>query len=81
MIKVVVVLTFIGGAYAGTICLTEDYLNKLLKRFIYTAIALGRKCKIIGNVNNSRGHTTHFYLGKNDLPSPDSPEIARGKFI
>ena len=29
----------------------------------------------------SRGHTTHFYLGKNDLPGGNSPEIARGKFI
>ena len=31
--------------------------------------------------DNNRGHTTHFYLGKNDLPKANSPEIARGKFI
>ena len=30
---------------------------------------------------NSRGHTTHSYLGKNDLSKANSPEIARGKFI
>ena len=30
----------------------------------------------------NRGHTAHFYLGKNnDLPRENSLEIARGKFI
>ena len=29
----------------------------------------------------SCGHTTDFYLGKNDLPRANSSKISRGKFI